>query len=164
MAGEFSRESDSRLSLRAEAVNLAGRNISSFEETNIYGPVKQIPEGVTYADDILISFIASQDMFERHFFEEWQQLIYDQSNWNLKYYVDFIGSIDIFLLDRGSRKRGPQRTYGIRCEEAWPKTIGPTELSMTTTNELIKIPVSFAFRYWDRIDTFYELNPTEDFF
>ena len=34
----------------------------------------------------------------------------------------------------------------------WPKTLGATEMSNASGSELIKIPVSFAFRYWDRID------------
>ena len=149
----ISSEDMKMINLRAESVNLAGRNITSFEETNIYGPVKQIPTGVSFAEDINITYIASETMMERDFFESWQQLIFDPSTWDLNYYQNFIGVIDIYTVTRNNiGKKEYVRTYGIRCEEVWPKTIGPSELSMASGNELIKIPVNFAFRYWDRID------------
>ena len=53
------RQTQEHITLRAESVNLAGRNITSFEETNIYGPVKQIPTGVSFAEDINVTFLAS---------------------------------------------------------------------------------------------------------
>ncbi len=147
------RQTQEHITLRAESVNLAGRNITSFEETNIYGPVKQIPTGVSFAEDINVTFLASETMMERDFFESWQQTIFDSSTWDLKYYKDFIGVIDIYTITRNNVGRKEFiRTYGIRCEEVWPKTIGPSELSMASGNELIKIPVNFAFRYWDRIN------------
>ena len=108
---------------------------------------------MSFAEDINITFIASETMMERDFFESWQQLIFDPSTWDLNYYQDFIGVIDIYTVTRNNiGKKEYVRTYGIRCEEVWRKTIGASELSMASGNELIKIPVNFAFRYWDRID------------
>ena len=180
MGSNYTSELASAMTLRAENVNMAGRNISSFDESNIYGPVKQIPDGVTYGEDISVTFIASQYMAERDYIENWQQMIYDSGNWDLNYYNDFIGTIDIYTISKyndggeqhknsnkvfvgksGSRTsmafpnvQGPEmvRTFGIRCQEAWPKTLGATEMTQAAGSDLIKIPVSFAFRYWDRID------------
>ena len=161
MGANYTRELASAMTIRAETVNMAGRNISSFDESNIYGPVKQIPDGITYGEDVNITFIASQDMAERDYIENWQQMIYDAGNWDLNYYNDFIGTIDIYTVSKhndggkeGGNIQGPKmiRTFGIRCQEVWPKTLGATEMSNGAGSELIKIPVSFAFRYWDRLD------------
>ena len=179
MGPNYTSELASSMTLRAESVNLAGRNISSFEESNIYGPVKQIPDGVTYGEDISITFVASQNMAERDYLENWQQMIYDQGNWDLSYYNDFIGTIDIYTISKhngtnvssktirtddtqggtkrifetGNNQNGDMvRTYGIRCQEAWPKTIGASELTNAGQAEVLKIPAQFAYRYWDRID------------
>jgi hypothetical protein len=184
MGSNYTSELATSMTLRAETVNMAGRNISSFDESNIYGPVKQVPDGVTYGEDITVLFIASQNMAERDYIENWQQMIYNAGNWDLNYYNDFIGTLDIYTISKyndggeqhknsnkvsvldgkkpGSRTsmaypniQGPEmvRTFGIRCQEVWPKTLGATELAHNSGSELIKIPVSFAFRYWDRIDT-----------
>ena len=132
--------------IRAESVNLVGRNISSFDDSNIYGPLRQVPDGITYASDIDVSFIMSRNLFERSYFDAWQEMIFDRNTWNLGYYNDFIGRMGIYTLDREGR-----RTFGISCHEVWPKTIGPIALSMASTNEIIKLPVNFAFRYWTKI-------------
>ena len=86
------------------------------------------------------------DARERTYFEEWQELVFDYENWNLRYYKDYIGSLEIYLLDR-QFKRG----YGIKCEEVYPKTIGVTDLSHGNANTIGKFTVNFAFRYWNPI-------------
>ncbi len=75
-----------QLSLRAGNVTLPGRNLATSEEGNIYGPNREIVEGVTYADDISISFQASNDLRERVFFENWQKLAFNEKSWNMGYY------------------------------------------------------------------------------
>jgi len=132
--------------IRAESVNMVGRNISSFDDSNIYGPLRQVPDGVTYAEDIDVTFIMSEDLYERSYFDSWQKLIFDENTWNLNYYNDFIGRMAIYTLNRENI-----RTYGITCHEVWPKTIGPVPLSMESTNTLVKLPINFSFRYWTKI-------------
>ena len=65
-----------QLSLRASNVTLPGRNLATAEEGNIYGPDREIVHGVTYADDISISFQASNDLKEsqsKNFNERWAE-------------------------------------------------------------------------------------------
>ena len=33
----------------------------------------------------------------------------------------------------------------------YPKTIGPTDLNHAPNGEIVKIPVTFAYRYWTNI-------------
>ena len=135
------------ISLRCESINLPGRNLNSATDSNIYGPTREIVNGVTYADDINMTFQASSGLEERVFFEEWQALAFDERSWNVSYYNDYISTVDIYVLDRQN-----QRRFGLKLHEAFPKTIGATELSQSANNELIKLAVTFSFRYWTTLD------------
>ena len=136
-----------KVSMRCESINLPGRNLNSITDSNIYGPTREIVDGVTYADDINMTFQASSGLEERVFFEEWQELAFDERNWNVKYYNDYISTVDIYILDRQDHRR-----FGLKLHEAFPKTIGATELSQGANNELIKLAVTFSFRYWTTLD------------
>ena len=134
------------VSLTCESINLPGRTLNSVPQT-IYGPSREIVDGVTYAEDITMTFYASSGLEERVYFEEWQALAFDERSWNVKYYDDYISDIDIYVLDRQDTQR-----FGIRLKEAFPKTIGPTDLNQGSNNEIIKTSVQFSFRYWETLD------------
>ena len=136
-----------QLSLRASNLTLPGRNLATSEEGNIYGPNREIVEGVTYADDISISFQASNDLKERVFFENWQKLAFNETSWNMGYYWDYVGTIEIYMLDKQDQKR-----YGIKLWEAFPKTVEANQLAYDTNDTLMLTPVSFTFRYWTSLD------------
>jgi hypothetical protein len=136
-----------QVSMRCESINLPGRNLNSATDTNIYGPTREIVDGVTYAEDISMTFQASSGLEERTFFEDWQSLAFDERSWNVGYYNDYISTVDIYILDRQN-----QRRFGLKLHEAFPKTIGATELSQAANNELIKLAVTFSFRYWTTLD------------
>jgi len=135
------------ISLRVESIVLPGRTLTTSTDTNVYGPNRDIVEGVTYADEISVDFQASSGLDERVFFENWQKQAFNENTWNIGYYKDYIGSMEIYLLDKQD-----QRRYGLKLEEVFPKTIGPTNLTSAEASEIVKTNVSFSFRYWTNID------------
>jgi|TARA_R110000782_G_scaffold43192_4_gene97613 hypothetical protein len=135
------------LSLRVESVVLPGRTLTTVTESNVYGPDRDIVEGVTYADEIAIDFQASSGLDERVFFENWQRQAFNEKTWNIGFYNDYVGSMEIYLLDRQDVRR-----YGIKCWEVFPKTITANTLTAAEATEIIKTNVSFSFRYWSNID------------
>lgn len=137
-----------RISLRCESINLPGRNLNSLTDTNIYGPTREIVDGVTYADDINMVFQASAGLKERVFFEEWQSFAFHERNWNVGYYNNYIGEVEIYLMNKQE-----ERQYGIKLKEAFPKTIGATDLNQGANNEIIKLAVTFSFRYWTTMNS-----------
>jgi len=137
-----------KVSLRCETVLLPGRNLNTVTDGMPYGPTREVVDGVTYAEDISMTFQASSGLDERVFFEEWQELAFNKQTWNVGYYNDYVSTVEIYLLDRQD-----QRRYGIKLIEAFPKTIGGTDLSQAANNEIIKTSVSFSFRYWESLDT-----------
>ena len=142
------KKSDSRsISLRCETVTLPGRNLATAQDTNIYGPTREIVEGVTFAEDISMTFQASSDLKERVFFENWQRQAFDEKTWNIQYYDDYTGFLEIYLLDRQKKRR-----YGIKLWEVFPKTINPTALAYDAIDQLFLTGVNFSFRYWTSLD------------
>ena len=140
--------SDARaISLRCESISMPGRNLNTTTDSNIYGPTREVVDGVTYAEDINMTFQASSGLEERVFFEEWQKQAFNETTWDVGYYFDYVSVIDIYLLDRQD-----QRRFGLRLWEAFPKTITGTDLNQGSNNEIIKTSVSFSFRYWDTLD------------
>jgi hypothetical protein len=135
------------ISLRCESVNLPGVNLNTLTDSNIYGPTREIVDGVTYAEDITMVFVANAGLEERVFFEEWQKMAFDPVTWDIGYYHDYVSDIDLYLLDRQD-----QRRFGIKFREAFPKTIAATDLSQSSNNEIIKTSISFAFRFWETLD------------
>jgi len=143
---DASAKENRKVSLRCESINLPGRNLNTLTNT-IYGPSREIVDGVTYAEDITMTFQASSGLEERVFFEEWQALAFDERSWNVKYYDDYVSDVDIYVLDKQDTQR-----FGIRLKEAFPKTINATDLSQSANNEIIKTSVNFSFRYWETLD------------
>mgnify|MGYP001162178508 FL=1 len=135
------------ISLRAQNVTLPGRNLATAQESNVYGPNREIVEGITYADDITVQFQASSGLDERVFFENWQKQAFDEKTWNIGYYKDYTGEMQIYILDKQN-----QRRYGIKLWEVFPKTIGANELAYNSNDQIMLLPVSFTFRYWTSLD------------
>ena len=134
-------------SMRCESVSMPGRTLATSEDTNIYGPVREIVDGVVYAGDVEMLFQASSDLKERVFFEDWQRRAFSEETWDVRYHAEYVSEVQIYLLDKQDKRR-----YGIRLHEAYPKTIGPVALNQAPATEIIKIPVSFSFRWWETLD------------
>ena len=146
--GGMERQSELRkISLRAQNVTLPGRNLATTQESNVYGPDREIVEGITYADDISMQFQASSGLDERVFFENWQRQAFNEKTWNIGYYLDYIGHVEMYVLDKQD-----QRRYGIKLWEVFPKTIGANELAYDSNDQIMLLPISFTFRYWTSLD------------
>ena len=96
-------------------------------------------------------------MRERVMFEKWQHAAFNPKTWNLGYYNDYIGSTEIYLLDKEE-----QRRYGLKLWECFPKEIGPSELSYATNNAIISQSVTMNFRYWTSLDITQEKPSLQD--
>ena len=136
-----------KTALRCESFEFPGRNLDSAPDTNIYGPEREIVQGYSYGD-VTATFQCSSDMKEKRFFETWQRLAYNPQTWSMQYYNDYTGSIKIFQLDETDRQR-----YGVELVECFPKTVAAQPIAYASVNEIQKVSVTFAYRYWkDLVD------------
>jgi hypothetical protein len=128
--------------LRCESISMPGRNMDSTPDTNIYGPEREIVTGYSFGD-INAIFQCSSDMREKKYWETWQRLTYNPKTFDIGYYNDYVGTVDIHTLDEQEKRR-----YGVRLVEAWPKTIGPQQLAYNDNNTYQTVDITIAYRYW----------------
>ena len=136
-----------KISLRCESVTLPGRTLSTVDDTNMHGPVRQVVDKVMYADAVEMTFQSSADGAERVAFEKWQHRAFNPKTWQMGYYNHYVGTVEIYLLDHQM-----QRRYGIQLMEAFPKILGDVSLSGGASSEILKWNVEMNFRYWQTAD------------
>ena len=136
-----------KVSMRCEALDLPGRALNTSVDSNMYGIAPEIVDGITFGGTLAMTFQASSDLEEKVFFESWQEEAWDRGTWNVKYYRDYIKDIDIYVLDVQDARR-----YGLRLRECFPKEIGPATLDAGPAGDIIKIPVTMQYKYWETLD------------
>lgn len=138
---------------RADTAEIPGRSLATFEHKfgNV-GPVTKIPYGQVFTD-MTVSFILSEDLREKQYFEIWQELMYNtgafetgsqtnMSTFRPKYYDQYVGSVVI----RQYGANGSLKTI-ITLVDAYPIFISPISTSWGS-DEIMKMNVTFAYRYY----------------
>ena len=136
--GESTRE----LCYRCDAISIPGRNLRTVANTNVYGPTHEMVQGLTFAE-VGATFYCGSDLAERTFFENWQKVSYNPNTYNLNYYKEYVGTVDIYQLNEQD-----ERTYGVRLEEAFPKTVEAMAIGHANSNSIQKVNVSLSYKYW----------------
>jgi len=134
--------------MRVEAIDMPGRALNTSLDTNMYGIAPQIVDGITFGGTINLTIQTSADLEERLFFESWQELAWNKLTWNVGYYEDYIGSIDIYILDINNNRR-----YGVKLYECFPKEVGAVALSYNQATDIIKTSVTMQYKYWETLDS-----------
>ena len=142
-----SGETARRISFRCNTISMPDRSLRTVVNSNIYGPTHDIVQGQTYAT-VSATFYLSSDMAERYFFEEWQKATFNTDTYDINYYKEYIGSVDIFALNDKDESQ-----YGIRLEECFPDTIGGVAFSHEKATSVNTFTVSFKFRYFRNLGT-----------
>jgi hypothetical protein len=73
--------------------------------------------------------------------------MWDAGRWEVGYYKNYIREVDIYVLDQQDTRR-----FGIRLFEAYPEAIGPSSLSSATAADVLRIPITMNYRYWQTLD------------
>jgi hypothetical protein len=145
-----------RLMIRTVSVDLPGNVLETIPDNNIYGPNRNIVQGISYADAIDAKFLMDENFEVHQYFQSWQRLMYDDKTWNMRYYNDYVGTMDIFILNRDHRP-----TAAFRLWEVYPSTIGSISLDMGNRTPINEFTVSFSFRFWSDIGKYGTKQPTE---
>ena len=145
MGGISNRE----VSLRAESLIMPGRSLETqiASAGAITGPQREYVTQPLFAEEISMIIQSTAGLDERKFFEQWQQLSYDVINFDAGYYNDYIGTLDIYLLNQNNEK-----TFGLKVEECYPKSIAGLNLAAGPTTEIRKTTVAWTFRKFSPLD------------
>lgn len=129
------------------------------------GRFRKMPTEQVY-DNLPLTFKIGADGLERRVFDLWMAYIIDVYSDYVEYQVNYTTIIDIELLNPRFRKSitDPKATnqeralaiesesvYKIRLVDAYPMTVGATQLQSTSGGEFITQSVTFAYRFWDII-------------
>ena len=134
-----------KTALRCQSIEFPGRDLETSQDTNIYGPTREVVQGFSFGQ-ITGTFICGSEMREKLLFENWQRLAYNPETWTMEYYNDYVGNIKIFQLDEQDRRR-----YGVNLVECFPKTIAAQPIAYGSVNQVQTVQVSFSYRYWEQM-------------
>lgn len=131
------------VSLRLAQVQMPGRNIRTVTNDNVYGPTYEVAQGLTFAEEISLVCYLSDDHREKQFFTDWQDIIVDQTTFNVRYYDDYVSTMLVHQLDRND-----VITATVEIRDVFPKTINLLEYGHAVNNDIQRLSIGMAFRDW----------------
>ena len=134
------------LSMLCDTVSLPTKSLATFEKS-IYGPVKAMPYRMTFTEASM-SFIMTDGMNEKKYFDAWQNKIVDEKSGNLGFFDDYVCDITIKKFGRNVVTEDDAPTYEVKLFEAWPSIVSEVQLSHSGGTEAMKLPVTFQFKKW----------------
>lgn len=136
-------KADEALNLFCNTCSIPSRDIENLE-WSYWGETRKL--GVNHQhQDVDLTYYMSEDMRERAFFENWQDLIFNSRTKQHGYYKDYTSRIDIIKYDAGWQKE----TAKYRLHEVYPTNVGANELSHETGLALLN--VTFKIRNYEKI-------------
>ena len=94
-----------QLELFCSSVELPGHDLQTQQVQHGSAPVRDMVTSHGFEGMITASFYLSEDLKERHFFEQWQRLAVNVESHKANYYDDYTGQMEIFQLSNRIRFR-----------------------------------------------------------
>ena len=133
-----------QLNLMCDQVSLAGRDVQAVLDLQ-YGIRRQVVYNAPAYTPLSVSFLCTDQMLEKTILDKWNNLIVPvQRGFHVAYYDDYIGEMDVYVLDRSGKKR----TYHMHYHEVYPKTVTAVELNHGTTNATLRVTAEIQYAYW----------------
>ena len=135
------------LTFQCEAVDLPGMSLSDEEHTITSSPVRKVPQGKTYANEITLSLRLSTkdgDLYERRMFEEWMNSIYNYDTQEFAFYRSYVDDMSITVQDSDDSV-----VYECNFEEVYPIEISP--ISLSPKGDYLKQDVKLAYYRWRNV-------------
>jgi len=134
------RNTAQQLKFRCESASLPGRTLATTDQ-KIYNIVEKFPYATTY-NDIDLTFIVSDSMEEKEFFDAWLEFINPTTNFNVKYKGDYTTSVTITQYDVRN-----ESSYAVELIDAFPISVNQLDLDWQNDGHH-KLVVTFAYTYW----------------
>jgi len=131
-----------QLGLRCENAELPSKTLATTER-KIYGPTEKHPYLTTF-NDSTFTFMVSDDMKEKSFFDAWMNLINPKATFDLSYKNDYATPITINQYNVKN-----DLTYSITLIDAFPVSVNQLDLDWSNENSYHKLAVTFAYYTWE---------------
>ena len=137
------------MQMMCNKITMPSRDINTSPHKT-YGPKREMPYAYSFSGEIELTFFGDKFLRQRMFWENWQKTIFDGETHDMRYYDDYVGSIDIFQLGQFDAKADDDArvTYAVRLYEVYPQIISPIEYTYGANNTIVEVPVTLNFRNW----------------
>lgn len=132
------------LNLFTAACSLPSRDIQNVEFRE-YGEARYLGVQHTHSD-FTITYYCSEDLRERKFFEQWQDLIFNPRTKKHAFYKDYISRMEVIKYD--ASWQNIQAVY--RFNEVYPTNIAAMELDQNEQS-VLQLQVTFKYRNYEII-------------
>ena len=137
-----------QLNLMCDQVTLAGRDVQAMLDLQ-YGIRRQVVYNAPAYTPLSLSFICTDNMNEKRILDKWNnKCVSTTGGFHVAYYDDYVGHLDVYVLDRSGKKR----TYHMHYHEVYPKTVTAVELNHGTTNAAMRVTAEIQYAYWTTKD------------
>lgn len=130
------------LSLQCEATELPGKSLIT-QDAKVYGPTYKVPYQTQYGETNL-TFLCTNDFYERKLFDRWLESIMPTDTNNLRYPDDdatrYLTNIKIIQYDEFIKQ-----IYAIELIDAYPISISSQPLSWSEDN-FHRLTVQFTYK------------------
>ena len=133
-----------QLSLMCDQASLAGRDVQAVLDLQ-YGVRRQVVYNAPAYTPLSLSWLCTDKMDEKRILDEWNnRCVPVDKGFNVEYYNNYIGEMDVYVLDRS----GKERTYHMHYHEVYPKTVTAVELNHGTTNATLRVTAEIQYAFW----------------
>ena len=136
------------VNINCDTISMPGKTLQTQEVQYGSEPVRSMVQTHEFPGTIDATFYADKYLRERQFFEAWQKMAVGEHTHKANYYDSYIGKMHIYQLGSDNEISRDMPTYAVEAMEVYPSTIGSIEYGYGKTNELVKVSVSFAYKYW----------------
>ncbi len=143
--------SSRQMNFRCESTEMPGRTLSTTERKIGSAPVQKVPYHVSY-NELDMTFIVSDDMSEKIFFEGWMEAINPSSTYNFNYKSNYVTDIQINQYDVGNNL-----TYQALLIDAFPIAVNQLDLNWSS-NDYHRLTVVMAYTSWQNVQVSNILN------
>lgn len=130
------------LSLQCESAELPGKTLQTAD-VKIYGPIFKVPYQTQYADTSL-TFLCTNDFYERKLFDRWMEAIMPSDTNNLRFpkgtQSRYLTNIKIIQYDDFIKQ-----IYAVELMDAFPIGIAPQALSWSEDG-FHRLSIQFAYQ------------------
>lgn len=131
------------LNMFASSCSIPSRDVNT-QQWSEWGEARNL--GGTHAhSDVTVEYYCSEDLRERLFFEQWQDIIFNPISKQYGFYKDYISRIEIAKYDSSWKKK----TAVYTLFEAYPASISAMEMTHDAAGDVMKLSISFKYRNYE---------------
>ena len=140
------------MQMMCNKITMPSRDINTAP-ARTYGPKREMPYAYSFTGEIELQFYGDKFLRQRLFWENWQKKIFDNETHDMKYYDDYVGSIDILQLGQFDAKGDDDArvTYAVRLFEVYPQIVSGIEYGYGQNDQVVQVPVTLNFRTWKNL-------------